>query len=394
MALVNTISDRRVLPAIANPANASKFRVAAAAVALAAALLPGAAPAHPGGLAADGCHNHRASATCHCHRAGASRPGCMDGNGVGRDTGGSAGPGARRRTLPGVGELPAGTPPAPAEWIRIASWNLNLLHWRTGGALWRGAVARSDEDYETLARYARNLNADIIAFQEVNGPRAAARVFPARDYSLHLSGRYDSRYDDIYNGFAVRKRRFDRVVKRDHQALGLGSGSRYELRWGVDLTVRRDGRSLRLLNVHLKSRCFSKSLENPRDRHCRKLARQLEPLESWIDARWRDGTPFVVLGDFNRAMDRHGPRDHLWGAIDDGDPPGLKLHRLPVGREPACWRGTSRHHRHPIDFFVFGARAWRRVDAASFRQLVWTTADADPRRGLPSDHCPIAVDLF
>ena len=35
-----------------------------------------------------------------------------------------------------------------------------------------------------------------------------------------------------------------------------------------------------------------------------------------------------------------------------------------------------------------------RLDAGSFRQLVWTDADADPRCGLPSDHCPIAVDLL
>ena len=116
------------------------------------------------------------------------------------------------------------TPPAPAEWIRIATWNLNRLHWRAGGALWRGAAARSPEDYRTLARYARALDADVIAFQEVNGPRAAARVFRPRDYDLHFSGRHDTRYDDIYNGFAVRKGVFDRVVKRDHEALGLGSG--------------------------------------------------------------------------------------------------------------------------------------------------------------------------
>ena len=39
---------------------------------------------------------------------------------------------------------------------------------------------------------------------------------------------------------------------------------------------------------------------------------------------------------------------------------------------------------------------WMRfvADAGSFRQVVWTDADADPRRGLPSDHCPIAVDLL
>ena len=368
------------------------LRTIASVLAVAGALAPVAVPAHPGGLASDGCHNHRARNTCHCHREGAVRPGCASWSNEGT-AGGESAP-APAPATPRSNARPRGAPPAPPEWIRIASWNLNLLHWRTGGALWRGAVARSERDYRVLARYARDLDADIIAFQEVNGPRAAARVFPARDYDLHFSGRVDSRYDDIYNGFAVRRGRFDRVVRRDEPALGIGAGSRYELRWGVDLAVRSDGRSLRLLNVHLKSGCFVKSLDHPRSRHCRKLARQMEPLESWIDARWREGVPFVVLGDFNRAMDRHGPRDHLWRALDDGDPPGLKLFRLPSGRAPACWRGTSRYRRNPIDFFVFGARAWRRVDPASFRQVVWTTADADPRRGLPSDHCPITVDLF
>ena len=358
-----------------------------ACFALAALSVPMEVSAHPGGLASDGCHNHRASGTCHCHRTGASRPGCSDEPAASASDGATQPDGAARRPAPG-------RPPAPPEWIRIATWNLNLLHWRTGGALWRGAVARSDEDYRTLARYVRVLDADVIAFQEVNGPRAASRIFPPRDYTLHFSGRYDSRYDDIYNGFAVRRGRFDRVVKRDHEALGLGSTSRYQLRWGVDLMVARDGRRLRLFNVHLKSKCFSKSLRSPRSRPCRTLARQVEPLEAWVDARWREGVPFVVLGDFNREMDRHGERDHLWAAIADDDPSGLELHRLSAGRDPACWRGTSRHFRYPVDFFVFDARAWKRVDAGSFRQVVWADADADPRRGLPSDHCPIAVDLF
>ena len=364
---------------------------APALLAVVAVSSPVAASAHPGGVAADGCHLHRESGGCHCHRPGASRPGCdgEDGNGHG------AASEAPARQRPAGADSAGGAPSAPDEWIRVASWNLNLLHWRTGDALWRGAVARTEADYRTLARYVRNLDADVVAFQEVNGPRAAARVFPSGDYSLHFSGRHDPRHDDVYNGFAVRRGRFERVEKRDHEALGLGNaGTRYQLRWGVDLTVRSRSKTLRLLNVHLKSRCFTGSLAQPRGRHCRKLARQIEPLEAWIDARWREGVPFVVLGDFNRAMDRHGRRDHLWSALDDGDPPGLELHRLPDGRERTCWRGTRRYHRHPIDFFVFGARAWRRVDAASFREVAWTDADADPRRGLPSDHCPIAVDLF
>ena len=369
-----------------------------ASLTLAAALISGLASAHPGGLAKDGCHNHRANSTCHCHTVGAVRPGCASEyrNAAPADRTqpeGKATHGTSETPHSAGSRPPPPVSPAPAEWIRIATWNVNRLHWRTAGALWRGAAARNVEDYRTLARYARILNADVVAFQEVNGPRAAERVFPPRDYSLHFSGRYDSRYDDIYNGFAVRKGRFDRVVARDHEALGLGSGSRYQLRWGVDLMVSRGGRRIRLLNVHLKSKCFSQSLTKPRSKPCRTLARQIAPLEAWIDARWREGVPFVVLGDFNREIDRHGHRDHLWTAIDDGDPPGLEIHWLSAGRDPACWRGTSRHFRYPIDFFVFGARAWKRVDPASFRQVVWTGADADARHGLPSDHCPIAVDL-
>ncbi|OBX18954.1 calcium-binding protein [Erythrobacter sp. QSSC1-22B] len=36
-------------------------------------LWPGAASAHPGGLAADGCHNDRKNGGRHCHRASASQ---------------------------------------------------------------------------------------------------------------------------------------------------------------------------------------------------------------------------------------------------------------------------------------------------------------------------------
>ena len=39
-------------------------------------------------------------------------------------------------------------------------------------------------------------------------------------------------------------------------------------------------------------------------------------------------------------------------------------------------------------------RTQAHLDTGPCRQVVWTDADANPRRGLPSDHCPIAVDLF
>lgn len=37
-------------------------------------VVPGASVAHPGGLAADGCHNDRKNGGRHCHGGGSSRP--------------------------------------------------------------------------------------------------------------------------------------------------------------------------------------------------------------------------------------------------------------------------------------------------------------------------------
>jgi hypothetical protein len=36
------------------------------------------------------------------------------------------------------------------------------------------------------------------------------------------------------------------------------------------------------------------------------LAAQRPPLEAWIDQAARELVPFVILGDFNRSIDRFG----------------------------------------------------------------------------------------
>ena len=289
-------------------------------------------------------------------------------------------------------------PPAGAG-IRIATWNLNNLHYLENEPLRNGAPARSAEDLETLRRYVTRLDADIVALQEVNGPDAAALLFPVSEYELYFSGRYKddkdqgSDTDYIYTGFAVRRGVFDEVRAVDQAGLSVLTPEGRPVRRGVEVLVERDGKQLSLLNIHLKSGCFARNLERPASSACDTLARQRAPLERWIDDRFELGIPFVVFGDFNRAFDVHGAKDHLWEELDDDSPAGLSLRRLPFRREPACWRGTEAHHDHPIDFFVFGPRAWPLVDRESFTELVFDAPDADPERGTPSDHCPIAVTL-
>ncbi len=158
--------------------------------------------------------------------------------------------------------------------------------------------------------YRDRLDADIIAFQEVNGPKAAQRVFPKDDYEIVVSGRYDDdrrsgrSTDRIYTGFAIKRGSITLLEQGDVPEIGLVGRAARSLRHGTEITVEANSSRLRLLSVHLKSGCFTQSLSNPRSDACERLAEQLDPLEDWVDGQ--GDTPFVVLGDFNRALDVHG----------------------------------------------------------------------------------------
>jgi hypothetical protein len=120
------------------------------------------------------------------------------------------------------------------------------------------------------------------------------------------------------------------------------------VRWGTEILVEKDGQLLRLLSVHLKSGCHDGSLENPTDPDCVTLAAQREPLEAWIDKAAQELVPFVMLGDFNRRIDRFDQDDHLWREIDDGVPPGLDLRRLPLSREAECNPSFPQQNVHRV----------------------------------------------
>jgi hypothetical protein len=112
---------------------------------------------------------------------------------------------------------------AEAATIEVATWNLNNLHYVIGEPLRERAPARSADDYATLRKYRDRVGADIYALQEVNGPKAAALVFPPDEWDTYFSGRYvedlvtgrattpdaEQRSDRIYTGFAVRRGVFD-----------------------------------------------------------------------------------------------------------------------------------------------------------------------------------------
>jgi exonuclease III len=285
-----------------------------------------------------------------------------------------------------------GSPP-PAGGVKLAAWNLEHLAEAEGA----GCRPRAATDYAKLRSYAERLDADIVAFQEVETAAAASRVFDPAVYDIVMSGQpypppsgtCGSHNGQTFlpqrTGFAIRKGiAFN--VNPPLEALDVGREGR-PLRWGVDVTL--EGKQpIRLMSVHLKSGCSAGFKADDED--CPPLMAQVLVLESWIDAREKAGEAFAVLGDFNRRLK---PGDvEVWQAWDDGDPAGLDLHIAALEadggpRSPGCDGG-----RYPdfIDHIVLSDRAFMQWDRASFSELVY----AERGDAMPSDHCPVAVKLL
>lgn len=277
--------------------------------------------------------------------------------------------------------LLAAAPVAAAD-LKLATWNIAWLTLRPVGdpALPRSLPRRDTEDLERLAGYARRLDADVVALQEVDGPAAAARLFDPDVYTFFFAAE-----DDVQRtGFAV-KRRLVARQNADLAGLDLRPQARLSLRRGTDITVQAGDAPLRLLSVHLSAGCREGGLATPKGEDCADLARQAGVLAGWIAARQRDGGAFAIMGDFNRRL----------GGDDDGF-----LRRL--GPEPAltrpaaslsnpCWADAS-GGRPFVDHILLGPGAAARLLPESLRVLVYAERGAEWRDRL-SDHCPVSVRL-
>src|SRR4051794_37349509 len=137
---------------------------------------------------------------------------------------------------------------ALAAELKVATWNLDWLTTREAGDrfLPPDVTPRSAEDFDRLARYAHDLNADLVAIEEVDGWSAASRLFPRDQYSIHMTrDRVTQRV-----GIAVRRSlRYD--SNPDVTGLGLG-----HLRSGADITLHLGASDLRVLAVHLMNAGF------------------------------------------------------------------------------------------------------------------------------------------
>jgi endonuclease/exonuclease/phosphatase family metal-dependent hydrolase len=259
--------------------------------------------------------------------------------------------------------------------LKVATWNLNWLTQRPAGdpSLPADVHVRVPEDFDRLRQYATELNADVIAIQEVDGRAVAARIFPPERYSIHMTR------DNVVQRVGIVVRRglaYD--VNPDVTAI---QGNREQhLRSGADISLHLAAGTLRILAVHLKTGCDDAPLTGSRRRSCTELRAQVPPLQDWITARQQEGVPFIVLGDFNRHMDG---RDQLWAALSNTAP----LVRATEGRSSPCWVTEAF-----IDHIIAGGAARDWMQLPTLRVLSYRESGEEWKDRL-SDHCPVSVQF-
>jgi endonuclease/exonuclease/phosphatase family metal-dependent hydrolase len=263
--------------------------------------------------------------------------------------------------------------------LKLASWNVEHL----AEADSSGCRPRTEADYAAMRAYVAELDADVIAFQEVESKAAAERVFDPATYTVVIEervgtnrrgpcgGREGLTINAQRTGIAIRNGiPFER--QPDFTDLQVGNP---DLRSGVDLVVRpRGGEPIRVLSVHLKSGCSS----GDRNDACPVFFQQAPVTERWIDERAAEGVRFAVMGDFNRRLAM--PDDAVWSEWDDTSPPNADL-ALASGEQSAR---CNPRYRDFIDMIVLDRRA-----TSDFRGFEEKTFAGDDL----SDHCAVSARL-
>lgn len=268
--------------------------------------------------------------------------------------------------------------------LRIADWNIEHLAENDG----QGCKPRTEEDYGRLRAAIATLDADIIAFQEVENEAAARRVFPAETYLIFIDAQTTAPGDICSGttrprlaqsaGFAVRRELAPFIERHPDLRTIATDGADPTNRAGVDISVNI-GPPLRLLAVHLKSSCPNRPAET--NDACATVYAQARALGAWAAERRSDGHAYAIVGDFNRHM---VARDQSF-LRTISDAAGEPLVTADAGALQTC---PGRYVNTPlIDHFVLDNDAAARRSGIRWREV--------PLRGTPtlSDHCPSLLEV-
>ncbi|PKF50436.1 endonuclease/exonuclease/phosphatase family protein [Enterovibrio nigricans] len=259
---------------------------------------------------------------------------------------------------------------------------------------------RNAEDYLMMQTVVSVLNADLVAFQEVDSLDTLAKVIDPDEYNFFLSDRAQfytkSRKSNQFTGWAVRKS-LEVIDHADYEPLGLPTFlSRGHLRYGSYIEVKRKNRPpLHLLSIHLKSGCFETPVR--RNNSCKKLERQIDALNVWIKTRQKLGQEFVIAGDFNHYM--NSSNEWVWESLIKKAGEGLLINLSEHTRAKCKARRFNYRTKRweqvvydkLIDHVIASPGALSSTVPALAKQFRYSYHTVANYR--LSDHCPVYVEL-
>lgn len=266
--------------------------------------------------------------------------------------------------------------------LTIVTWNAEHLAYPAR----KGCRSRRSSDVRKLKEYTESLNADIIAFQEVQSEEAIRQVLPnEEDWQVIMSDRPDGSSYQCYrqkNRSTPIKVAF--AVKKDIEVLGVNNLSELALddpglRYGLVIKVNTVLGATDLLNVHLKSGCFVDDYIGMAKDSCDILEEQAPIIDKWIEQRAKTGQPFFVLGDFNHQL---GEKNNVLRNQLMSDDAGKPLFATIITQG---MKGCHPNYPKPIDHIIVGGD--QRRHAKGSRKMHFYESR------MLSDHCAISFTL-
>ena len=274
--------------------------------------------------------------------------------------------------------------PGRGDSLRVVSWNL---------ANFRGDP--EDHDLERIAEVIEELDADVIAVQEIKDPEALAALLS--EYELRISDK-GGRGRQLL-GVAWRPDRVELLTSEEHAELSIGGRVRPAL--SAYLRGRGGGPDFWLTVVHLKAMPDGLELRREQWPTLAKLADGARETEHYADE------DLLILGDFNTTgPPGGGPPQEQAELAKILAPSGLR--RLSNSTGCTCYYDGERRdawkEASEIDLVWARGFAESLTEDAAVRSGTHCAAkgcqDFRSTRAYPlrdyasvSDHCPVIVDL-
>ena len=271
-----------------------------------------------------------------------------------------------------------------AEPLTISSWNIEWLS--TNEAVNKFSAQRDQADFDKLEEYFQSLDADVVAFQEVDDADAIQRV-AGNQYKILMSDRAlpensNHQFKEVnqYTGFAVRKG----ITLTDYADFPLESSTNSKLRFASYVVVETGSKPIHMLSVHLKAGCSGAYKSN---RDCSRLKDQAQQLNKWIQQRERNDEDYAILGDFNHNLSYS--RDWMWKDLTENTDARLATRKTRADCKVRSNRNNHRTHqfRSVIDHIVVSDS----LSASPAKQKVFKTQDVLDYK--LSDHCPVSTTI-